>query len=103
MADKDDLEGELTSTALRSIAETDDLDSVLTITLSIDTDITSISEFGQLLPNLVELKLTAPSYLPSLRKFGSCTNLKILWASAVGLDSLDGASGVPNLVELYIR
>ena len=73
------------------------------ISLCIDSDVTSLSELGNFLPNLVELKLTEPSYLPSLRKFGSCLNLKILWASAVGMESLDGTSGIPNLTELYVR
>jgi len=96
------LGSELTPDVLRNVAENDDLESVLTLNISIDTDVTSISELANHVPNLFELKLTAPSYLPTLRKIGTFMNLKVLWASAVGLESLDGASGMPNLTELYV-
>jgi hypothetical protein len=89
--------------SLRLITECDDLTEVTQINLSVDSDHSSVSELGNLLPNLTEFKFTAPSFLPSFRKFGSFMNLKILWASAVGLESLDGASGLPNLQELYVR
>ena len=51
----------------------------------------------------MELKFDSPTYIPSLRKLGTLSNLKVLWACAVGLENIDGASGFPNLVELYIR
>ena len=52
---------------------------------------------------VVELKLTTPTYMPTLRKLGTMNNLKILWASAVGLENIDGTSGLTSLTELYIR
>lgn len=68
----------------------------------IDTDNDSISDLSSFLPNLVELKLEAPSFLPNLRKLGSCKNLKILWAQAVGMETLEGTSGLPSLTELFV-
>jgi len=93
---------QLTPEFLQKTAENDDLGAVMALSLTIDTEVTSISELDTMLPNLSELKLTAPSFLPSLRKIGTFMSLKVLWASAVGLESLDGASGMPNLTELYV-
>lgn len=97
-----DLEDQLTATELREIAQTDELDSVTEITLSINTDSVTVSNLNSLLPNLVELKFETPTYIPSLRKLGTLQNLQILWASAVGLENIEGTSGFPNLIELYI-
>ena len=98
-----DLEDQLTPDELRSICQTDDLESVTQIELSINSESVTLSNLYLRLPNLVELKFETPSYIPSLRKLGTLENLKILWASAVGLENIEGTSGFPNLTELYIR
>lgn len=97
-----DLEDQLTADELRSICQTDDLESVTQIELSINSESVTLSNLYLRLPNLVELKFETPSYIPSLRKLGTLENLKILWASAVGLENIEGTSGFPNLTELYI-
>jgi len=103
MSDLDELGlAQLTPEFLQKTAQNNDLGAVMALSLSIDTDVTSISELDKMIPNLTELKLAAPSFLPSLRKIGTFMSLKVLWASAVGLESLDGASGMPNLTELYV-
>lgn len=97
-----DLEDQLTADELRNICQTDDLESVTEIELSINSESVTLSNLYLRLPNLVELKFETPSYIPSLRKLGTLENLKILWASAVGLENIEGTSGFPNLTELYI-
>lgn len=97
-----DLEDQLTPDELRSICQTDDLESVTQIELSINSESVTLSNLYLRLPNLVELKFENPTYIPSLRKLGTLENLKILWASAVGLENIEGTSGFPNLTELYI-
>jgi len=97
-----DLEDQLTADELRNICQTDDLESVTQIELSINSESVTLSNLYLRLPNLVELKFETPSYIPSLRKLGTLENLKILWASAVGLENIEGTSGFPNLTELYI-
>ena len=122
-----EIEGQLTPARLREITEKDDLEEgqgfrfvqiknsfnelidleilekVKRIELAINTEVITLSELGTCLINLVELKLTTPTYMPTLRKLGTMNNLKILWASAVGLENIDGTSGLTSLTELYIR
>jgi len=97
-----EIEGQLTPARLRAITEKDDLEEVDRIELAINTEVITLSELGSCLVNLVELKLTTPTYMPTLRKLGTMDNLKILWASAVGLENIDGTSGLTSLTELYI-
>ncbi|CBY38788.1 unnamed protein product [Oikopleura dioica] len=92
----------LTRQKLQQITEENDLEKVEKIAFPLDTDNNSISDLSSFLPNLVELKLEAPSFLPNLRKLGSCKNLKILWAQAVGMETLEGTSGLPSLTELFV-
>ena len=98
-----EIDAQLTPAELRRITEESDLENVRQINLSIDTERVTLSELGNYLVNLVELKLETPSYVPTLRKFGTLQNLKVLWASAVGLENIDGTSGLTSLTELYIR
>ena len=98
-----EIDAQLTPAELRRITEESDLKNVRRINLSIDTERVTLSELGNHLVNLVELKLETPSYVPTLRKFGTLQNLKVLWASAVGLENIDGTSGLTSLTELYIR
>lgn len=97
-----DLEAQLTPKELRKLTNEDDLENVTKLDISVDTEHVTLSELYLHLPNLVELKFDSPTYIPSLRKLGTLSNLKVLWACAVGLENIDGASGFPNLVELYI-
>ena len=93
---------QLTPAVLRRLTDEKELDDVKRIELSIDTECVTLTELGSHLINLTELKLTTPSYLPTLRKLGTLPHLKVLWASAVGLENIDGTSGLTTLREMYI-
>lgn len=93
---------QLTPAVLRRLTDTNELDEVTRIDLSIDTECVTLTELGVCLTNLTELKLTTPSYVPTLRKLGTLSHLTVLWASAVGLENIDGTSGLTTLRELYI-
>ena len=98
-----DLEAQLTPAELRKLTDENELENVTKLDISVDTESVTLSELYLHLPNLVELKFDTPTYIPTLRKLGTLKNLKVLWACAVGLENIDGTSGFPNLVELYIR
>jgi hypothetical protein len=97
-----DLEAQLTPAELRKLTDENELENVTKLDISVDTESVTLSELYLHLPNLVELKFDTPTYIPTLRKLGTLKNLKVLWACAVGLENIDGTSGFPNLVELYI-
>lgn len=80
----------------------DDLDDISKLELKVDTSEMSLGNFGSLLPNLTELKLSN-SNIHSIRDLGSCLNgLKILWMSQCNLQDLDGIGSFSNLSELYL-
>ena len=79
----------------------EELDEVRKIELKIDLKFSSLQEMGDLLPNLLELRLSN-SRLSSLRDIGtSCSNLRTLWVNSCGLNSLSGMNGFPSLKELF--
>ena len=90
METESNLETQLTPQVLRELTGEDELDRVKRVELSVDTESVTLSTLGSHLVNLVELKLTTPSYVPTLRKLGTLSQLRILWASAVGLENIDG-------------
>ena len=55
-----DLEDQLTADELRNICQTDDLESVTQIELSINSESVTLSNLYLRLPNLVELKFETP-------------------------------------------
>ncbi|XP_031553017.1 leucine-rich repeat-containing protein 56-like [Actinia tenebrosa] len=68
----------------------------------VNTDEQSLGNFGAMLPNLVQLKLSN-SVISTVRDLGtSLGNLKILWMSQCGLTDLDGISSLSSLVELFV-
>lgn len=70
--------------------------------MRVDTRENSLGNFGALLPNLSELKLSN-SIIATVRDLGtSLTNLRTLWLARSGLSDLDGISSVSSLKELYL-
>ena len=63
---------------------------------------TPIDHIGELLPNLLKLRLVQ-STVPSFRDMGTkLRNLRVLWMSRCGVNDLSGISGLPKLEELYL-
>ncbi|XP_014780211.1 leucine-rich repeat-containing protein 56 isoform X1 [Octopus bimaculoides] len=80
----------------------DDLEDVKTLELKVDTSEMSLGNFGSLVPNLWELKLST-SIIHSIRDLGSSLHgLNILWMSQCCLQDLDGIGSLSNLKELYL-
>lgn len=92
----------LSPSKLQEISCSNDLSKVTQIEMVVDTSETSLGNFGQYLPQLIQLKLNN-SLIPTLRDIGtSLQNLQILWLSRCKLNDLDGISSILNLKELYI-
>lgn len=80
----------------------DDLEDISCLEVKVDTSEMSLGNFGSLVPNLTELKLSNSS-IHSIRDLGSCLhNLRILWMSQCSLQDLDGIGSLSNLHELYL-
>ncbi|XP_073246688.1 leucine-rich repeat-containing protein 56-like [Porites lutea] len=96
------LEEFLSPAKLRFLTGMKNLDEVKYLEMKVDTRDNSLGNFGALLPNLVELKLTN-SIIATIRDLGtSLTSLRTLWMSRCGLIELDGISSVSSLKELYL-
>lgn len=96
------LEEFLSPSKLRSLTGFKNLDEVEYLEMKVDTRENSLGNFGALLPNLTELKLSN-SIIATVRDLGtSLTNLRTLWLSRAGLSDLDGISSVSSLKELYL-
>ncbi|KAL9956013.1 hypothetical protein ACROYT_G037430 [Oculina patagonica] len=96
------LEEFLSPSKLRSLTGFKNLDEVEYLEMKVDTRENSLGNFGALLPNLTELKLSN-SIIATVRDLGtSLTNLRTLWLSRSGLSDLDGISSVSSLKELYL-
>lgn len=55
------------------------------------------------MPGLAELRFERGSTLASFRDLGrSLTNIRVLWASACGVQHLDGVGALAGLEELYL-
>ncbi len=93
----------ITDAYLKRITQSDDLLSVNSIELSINTESQSISDLFKLLPNLVELHFVN-SFISSLRDFGHGIHcLKVLNAPSCGLFSLHSIGNYfPCLTELTL-
>lgn len=96
------LEEFLSPSKLRMLTGMKNLEEVEYLEMKVDTRDNSLGNFGALLPNLVELKLSN-SIIATIRDLGtSLTNLRTLWLSRSGLVDLDGISSVSSLKELYL-
>lgn len=83
------------------ITETEDLESVTSLRLRVIASDFSLQRVPVYLPHLTELNLDG-SALMSLRDLGCDMNkLKILRVKRTGINSLDGISSFPLLIELY--
>ncbi|GFO26863.1 leucine-rich repeat-containing protein 56 [Plakobranchus ocellatus] len=97
------LEQYLSPGKLQLLTGVDNLSTVECLELKVDSRETSLGNFGSLLPNLRELKLSG-SCISCVRDLGSSLrNLRILWLTRCGLEELDGISSMLNLVELYLE
>ncbi|KAF7254915.1 hypothetical protein EG68_08676 [Paragonimus skrjabini miyazakii] len=87
---------------LRLISRRNDLNAVTFLEIRIDIDNVCCGNFGALLPNLRQLKLSN-SRIPTIRDLGSSlNNLEILWMARCCLFCLDGLSSMSNITELYL-
>ncbi|XP_062605381.1 leucine-rich repeat-containing protein 56-like [Saccostrea cucullata] len=96
------LEQYLSPGKLRLLTGVDNLEDIRRLELKVDTKETSLGNFGSLLPNLTQLKLSN-SNIPCIRDLGSSLrNVTVLWMSRCGLNELDGISSMLSLKELYL-
>ncbi|BFZ03963.1 hypothetical protein BsWGS_07002 [Bradybaena similaris] len=97
------LEQYLSPGKLQLLAGVDDLKTVETLDLKVDSRETSLGNFGSLLPNLLELNLNG-SRISCMRDLGSSLRkLRVLWMARCGLEELDGISALSELRELYLE
>lgn len=79
----------------------DDLEQVNHLEIRVDTREQVLSQLGERLPSLRELKLSE-SVLSSVRDLGTrLRNLQVLWVARCGLPDLDGIAALDGLRELY--
>ncbi|CAH1786684.1 unnamed protein product [Owenia fusiformis] len=96
------LEEYLSPRKLRALTGVEDLDEVHFLEMKVDTTDTSLGNFGAMLPNLSQLKLSN-SNITSVRDLGSSlTSLKVLWMARCCLENIDGIFSMTNLRELYL-
>lgn len=81
------------------VAETEDLRTLNSVHLKISSTMICIQHLEVFLPNLQALDLDG-SELSSLRDLGTNLRIKSLNVSRCGLYSLDGATGLTELVKL---
>ncbi|XP_055900391.1 leucine-rich repeat-containing protein 56-like [Biomphalaria glabrata] len=97
------LEQYLSPGKLQMLTGVDNLEQVRSLELKVNSCETSLGNFGSLLPNLTELKLSG-SNIASVRDLGSSLRtLRVLWLTRCGLEELDGISSMLNLRELYME
>ncbi|XP_053384147.1 uncharacterized protein LOC123536172 isoform X2 [Mercenaria mercenaria] len=96
------LEQFLSPRKLRLLTGVDNLDDIRHLEMKVNTSDTSLGNFGQLLQNLSQLKVSN-STIPRIRDLGSSLrSLHVLWASRCSLSELDGISSMCNLREVYL-
>ncbi|XP_031554833.1 serine/threonine-protein kinase 11-interacting protein-like [Actinia tenebrosa] len=92
----------LSPNKLKSLSGVSNLEDITCLEMQVNTNEQSLGNFGAMLPNLVQLKLSN-SVISTVRDLGtSLGNLKILWMSQCGLTDLDGISSLSSLVELFV-
>ncbi|OWF50675.1 leucine-rich repeat-containing protein 56-like isoform X1 [Mizuhopecten yessoensis] len=96
------LEQYLSPGKLKLLTGVQNLEVVSSLQLKVDTSDTSLGNFGSLLPNLSQLRLSN-SVIPCIRDLGSSLRfVKVLWMSRCSLVELDGVSSMSSLKELYL-
>ncbi|WAR02726.1 LRC56-like protein [Mya arenaria] len=96
------LEQFLSPRKLMLLTGVDNLDDIHQLEMKVNTTDTSLGNFGQLLHNLRQLKVSN-STIPKIRDLGSSLrSLHVLWASRCALQELDGISSIIGLRELYL-
>lgn len=96
------LEEYLSPRKLRLLTGIEDLNEVKYLEMKVDTTETSLGNFGAMVPNLSQLKLSN-SIITTVRDLGSVfPSLRVLWMARCGLQDLDGLSSMSNLQELYL-
>ncbi|XP_060932500.1 leucine-rich repeat-containing protein 56 [Limanda limanda] len=97
-----EVELHLSAEKLKSLCGTWDLSFVTSLEICVDTQETSLGNFGALLPKLVQLKMNN-SAIMSVRDLGTTlSHLQVLWMSRCCLQDLDGISSFSCLEELYV-
>ncbi|XP_005096715.1 uncharacterized protein LOC101861358 [Aplysia californica] len=97
------LEQYLSPGKLQLLTGVDNLELVESLELKVDSRETSLGNFGGLLPNLTELKLSGSSIACARDLGSSLRKLRVLWLTRCGLEELDGISSMLNLKELYLE
>lgn len=96
------LEDELSEEWLASTCKTQDLASLCSVELRVDSALQSIDAIGFFLPNLRHLKLSG-SNVACIRDLGtSLCQLEVLWMSRCNLQDLSGIGAIPSLQEFYL-
>ncbi|XP_067655482.1 leucine-rich repeat-containing protein 56-like [Haliotis asinina] len=86
----------------RLLTGVENLEEVHSLEMKVDTTETSLGNFGGLLPNLRQLKLS-DSIISGIRDIGSSLRgLRVLWMCRCGLSELDGVASLTSLKELYL-
>jgi Leucine-rich repeat (LRR) protein len=99
---QDILDGMIGEDYLRKVTGTDDLESVTTLKMSVDTSLQSIHAIDELVPNLHTLILDG-SAISSLRDLGvGLRNLRVLSLVKCSLSDLDGIGALYGLQELNL-
>lgn len=93
----------ISAAKLQAITGQQDLSELTYLEAQVDTESTSLSDIGNLLPSLTQLRLSH-SNIGSLRDLGtSLRSLRVLWLCRAGLLSLDGLGSISETIEeLYI-
>ncbi|TGZ39796.1 hypothetical protein CRM22_011256 [Opisthorchis felineus] len=92
----------INESALKVVCRKDDLSAVTALDIKIDVEKVSCGNFGALLPNLRQLRLSN-SYVPAIRELGSeFSKIEVLWMPRCCVKCLDGVAGMKNLSELYL-
>ncbi|XP_046862105.1 leucine-rich repeat-containing protein 56-like isoform X2 [Xenia sp. Carnegie-2017] len=96
------IEDYLSPQKLKSLTGIQDLDEVVFLEMKVNTVQNSLGNFGSMVQNLKQLKLSN-SVISSIRDLGtSLVNLQSLWMAKCGLSDLDGISSLCSIKELYL-
>ncbi|XP_021428632.2 leucine-rich repeat-containing protein 56 isoform X2 [Oncorhynchus mykiss] len=87
---------------LKALSGTEDLVQVTSLEMCVDTQESTLGNFGAYLPKLVQLKMNN-SMIMSVRDLGTTlSHLQVLWMSRCNLADLDGIPSFSSLKELYV-
>lgn len=92
----------LTPEKLRFLCGSQELSAVTSLDICINTQESTLGNFGAYLPKLVQLKMNN-SVIKSVRDLGTTlSHLQVLWMPCCCLQDLDGILSLPSLKELYL-